>query len=516
LDGSTRRSRAADGADAGSTVPAPAPSGTVLDLRGLSKSFGPVRALDRVSVAVARGTIHGVVGQNGAGKSTLMQILAGVFPPDDGEVVLAGEPIAPRDPDQARRLGIRIIFQELNLVPYQTVAENVSLGVEPRTRLGLLDRRAMRRRAEALLDELGHPLPVDAKVDALDVSEQQIVEIAKALAADARLLILDEPTAALQIHDVDRLFRVLRRFRRRGGTALYVSHRLDEIFELCDRVTVLRDGRVIATLDVAGTDKAEIIGMMIGRPLAEVFPERSLEDGAPVVLEARGIGSDILRDVTFETRAGRILGIVGLEGSGIHELGRVLVGDTQLTGGELRIGGRAIRIASPRHALRAGVVYLSADRKTEGMFPILSVAHNIALGTLADRRRLGLVNFRAERALVARSIANLQIRTSGPGQEIRFLSGGNQQKALLARCLAARPRLFVLDEPTRGIDVGGKADLYGLIRSLAQSGAAVAMISTELTEILGMSDEVLVLRKGRVAATLPGGATESEVLGHIL
>jgi ABC-type sugar transport system ATPase subunit len=295
----------------------------VLDLGGLSKSFGPVRALERVSFQVERGTIHGVVGQNGAGKSTLMQILAGVFPPDEGEIVLAGEAVAPRDPDHARRLGIRIIFQELNLVPYQTVAENVSLGVEPRTRLGLLDRRAMRRRAHALLRELGHPLPADAKVDTLDVSEQQIVEIAKALAADARLLILDEPTAALQMGDVDRLFEVLRRFRGRGGSALYVSHRLDEVFELCDRVTVLRDGHVIATLEVGATDKAAVIAMMIGRPLTEVFPERSHDDGAPVVLAARGISSHILRDVSFATRAGRVLGIIGLEGSGIHELGRL-------------------------------------------------------------------------------------------------------------------------------------------------------------------------------------------------
>ncbi len=488
----------------------------VLDLRDVSKSFGPVRALDSASLTIRRGEVHGIVGQNGAGKSTLMQILAGVFPPDSGTIRLDGGSIAMRDPDHARRLGIRIIYQELNLIRFQTVVENISLGIEPRTRLGLLDKRAMRRRAISVLKQLDHEALVDRRVDELDVSEQQVVEIAKALALEARLLILDEPTAALELHDVERLFRVLRRFKEHGGTALYVSHRLDELFGLCDRVTVFRDGRIVETLDTAATSKQEIIRLMIGRPLREIFPERAADAKAQVLLEADTVSSGVLRDVSFQAGGGRILGIVGLEGSGIRELGRVLGGDQPLTAGELRLEGRRLRLGTPRRALRAGIVYLSSDRKSEGVFSILSVAHNIAVGTLDERRRLGFVNLVAEGQLVAESIETLSIRTPSATQEIRFLSGGNQQKALLARCLAAHPRVFVLDEPTRGIDIGAKAEIYVLVRGLANAGAAVVIISTELTEILGMSDDLLVLREGLVAARLNAGAGESEVLSHVL
>src|SRR5262245_17774760 len=361
---------------------------TVLALSDVSKSFGPVRALDRASLSIRRGEIHGIVGQNGAGKSTLMQILAGVFPPDGGTILLDGTQVVVRDPDHARQLGLRIIYQELNLIPYQSVVENISLGIEPRTRVGLLDRRAMRRRAVAVLGQLDHESLVDRRVEELDVSEQQVVEIGKALALDARVLILDEPTAALERHDVERLFNVLLRFREHGGTALYVSHRLDELFGLCDRVTVFRDGRIVETLDTAATDKQEIIRLMIGRPLREVFPERAGNGDAPLVLEGDRLTSAVLRDVSFECRAGRILGVVGLEGSGIRELGRLLGGDQPLVSGELRLEGRRVRALSPRRALGAGIVYLSADRKNEGVFAILSVAHNIAVGTLDQRRRL--------------------------------------------------------------------------------------------------------------------------------
>jgi ribose transport system ATP-binding protein len=487
----------------------------VLEVRGVSKSFGPVRALDRVSLSVERATIHGIVGQNGAGKSTLMQTLVGVYSPDQGEILLDGQPVHIRNPDHARRLGIRIIYQELNLVPYQTVAENIFLGVEPR-RFGVLNRTEMERRATRLLSLLGSDLPVRVKVETLNIGQQQLVEIAKALAWEARVLILDEPTAALEMHDMKYLFAVLERFRRQGGTALYVSHRLNELFGICDSVTVLRDGRLIDTLDIQSASRAGIVRMMIGRPLSEVFPPKAREPSLEPVLEVKGLSGALLKDVSFEALHGRILGVVGLEGSGIRELGKVLVGDQSIRRGEIRVDGRPLTLTSPRDALRAGIVYLSSDRKREGLFSILSLAHNVAIGSLDERRNKGLIDVATERDFVKDSISRLSITTPSPGQEVRFLSGGNQQKALLARWLATEPKVFVLDEPTRGIDVGGKAEIYKLMRGLAEAGATVVMINTDLTEALGMSDEVMVLRAGEISARLSGTAPEEEVLSHVV
>ena len=500
-----------------STVERNQPQQPVLDIESVSKSFGVVRALEEVSLRVQRGVVHGVVGQNGAGKSTLMRILAGVFPPDTGSLWLEGEPVTPRNPDHARRLGIRIIHQELALVGELTVAENIFLGIEPRRHVALLDRQVMRRRAREILDELGHDLPVDNEVGTLDIAQQQIVEIAKALAWRAKILILDEPTAALERQDAARLFEVLRRMRERGGTALFVSHRLDELFEICDTVTVLRDGRVVSTLPIMSTSKAEIIRLMIGRTLNELFPARSnAAADAPPVLEAESVSGDVLRDVSFTSRAGRILGIVGLEGSGIREIGKILVGDRPPRAGGLSLNGEPIDLTSPKTALGAGIVYLSPDRRREGLFPILPLGHNIAIGTLDDRRHLGLIDLRAERSLVADSIKRFSIRASGARQEVQYLSGGNQQKTLIARSLASQPRVFVFEEPTRGIDVGAKTEIYNLIRELANAGAAVIILSNDLTEIVGLSDEIVALFEGTRAADFPGGAREEEVLPHIV
>ena len=499
-----------------STSPAQqSPEEPVLEFESVTKSFGVVRALDDVSLRVDRGVVHAVVGQNGAGKSTLMRILAGVFPPDAGSLWLEGEAVTPRNPDHARRLGIRIIHQELALVPELTVAENIALGVEPRRHV-LLDRRRMKTRAREILERLGHELPVDRKVGTLDIGQQQIVEIAKALAWQAKILILDEPTAALERQDVERLFGVLRRFRERGGTALFVSHRLDELFQICDVVTILRDGRVVQTVPIAATTKGEIIRLMTGRPLSEVFPARPSGPDAGALLEVQAVSGTVLRDVSFTAKAGRILGIVGLEGSGIREIGKILVGDRLPLSGSVVVNGKALELTSPKAALAAGIVYLSPDRRREGLFPILQLGHNIAIGTLDNRTRLGLIDLRAERRLVADSIHRLAIATPGPRQEIQYLSGGNQQKALIARALASRPRVFVFEEPTRGIDVGAKAEIYALIRDLANAGAAVVILSNDLTEIVGLSDEIIALFEGQSVADLPGGTREEEVLPHIV
>ena len=488
-----------------------------LEFERVSKSFGVVRALDNVSLDVQAGTIHGVVGQNGAGKSTLMRVLAGAFHQDGGVVRLDGEELRLRSPDHARRRGIRIIHQELTLVPALSVAENVSLGVERRGRLGVLDRRGMRHRAQKLLEQLGHgdDFGVEQKVEDLNIGQQQIVEIAKALAWEAKILILDEPTAALELQDTERLFGVLRRFREHGGTALYVSHRLDELFEICDRVTVLRDGRVVDTVAIGDTDKAGIIQMMIGKQLTEMFPERAEGGDAQPVLEVDTLSSAGLREVTFTARGTRILGIVGLEGSGIREIGKVLIGDRSIDAGRVVLNGAELAIDSPRAARAAGIVYLSADRKAEGLFSILPLSQNVAIGTLAERLRGIFIDLGAERRLVDTSIGQLEIQTAGPRQEVQYLSGGNQQKVVMARSLAARPVVFLLEEPTRGIDVGAKAEIYALIRRLADDGAAVVVISNDLTEMVGLSDEIVALFEGKVAATLPGGTQEEKVLAHI-
>ncbi len=493
------------------------PGGELLEFRDVTKTFGPVVALDRVSFDVVGGTIHGVVGQNGAGKSTLMRILAGAFREDGGTVRLDGAELQLRSPDHARRLGIRIIHQELTLVPMLSVAENISLGIEPRTARRTLDRRAMRRRARELLALLGHgeEFSVDRKTETLNIGQQQIVEIAKALAWEANILILDEPTAALELQDTERLFDVLRRFREQNGTALYVSHRLDELFEICDRVTVLRDGRLVGTNSIAETDKGQIIQMMIGQPLTEMFPDR-VSDGDPAaVLEVTDLNAPGLHLVSFVARAGRILGIVGLEGSGIRDVGKVLIGDRPVSSGQIAINGADRALVSPRAARSAGIVYLSADRKAEGLFSILPLAQNVAIGTLADRLQGILIDRGAERRLVAASIDQLRIQTSGPRQEVQYLSGGNQQKVLMARSLAARPVVFVLEEPTRGIDIGAKAEIYALVRELANQGAAVVVISNDMPEVIGLADEIVAMFEGAVSATLPGGTTEEEVLSHI-
>lgn len=487
-----------------------------VEVRNISKRFGVVQALKDVSLAVPSGVIHGVVGQNGAGKSTLMQIISGVYTPEAGEILLGGESVALRNPDHARKLGIRTIYQELNLTAYQTVAENIFLGIEPRNRLGFVDTRRMRRRSRQLLDLLGSSLPVDVRIEHLSIGQQQLVEIAKALAWESKILILDEPTAALELHDVERLFEVLQRYREQGGSALYVSHRLGELFRICDSVSVLRDGALVWTGSVVQTNQDEIVRLMLGRSLTEVFPPlhgASSQSPTLVVNDLRARG---LRGLSFEAKPGQIVGFVGLEGSGIRELGRALIGDLPLDGGSIVLHGKRRRINRPASAVNNGIVYVSSDRKRDGLFPILSVAHNISVGSLKRESRAGVIVPHRERKLVEEGVRRLSIRTPGTAQEVRFLSGGNQQKVLLARWIAAAPDVFILDEPTRGIDVGSKAEIYRIMRTLAEEGAAVIMISSDVPEVLGMSDEVIVLHAGEIAAKLPGGVEEGEVLPYVL
>jgi ribose transport system ATP-binding protein len=483
----------------------------LLAVRGVGKSFLGVRVLAGVDLEVRPGEVHAVVGENGAGKSTLMKVVSGVFAPDEGTVELDGEPRVFRGPGDAQRAGIGIVHQDFTLLPERTVAENVYLGHEP-VRRGFVDRSAMLRRTATLLASIGAgSLPADARVRRLGVAQQQVVEIVKALAHDVRLLILDEPTAALAEHEVEQLYALVRRLQERRIGVLYISHRLKEVFDLSSRITVLRDGRRVITVDTAATGADELVRHMVGREVTHYFPDRAKpEEAGPVRLVVRDGGNRKLRGIALRLRAGEVLGIGGLQGSGRSALARALFGVAPFTTGEVTVDGETLRIRSPRDAIRAGIAYVTEDRKGEGTVARQSVLDN---ALLAGRAVGGSRTRRAARVARVRDLlAAVDVRSAGDTQEIRFLSGGNQQKVVLARWLALGPRILLFDEPTRGIDVGAKAAIHDLVRRLARDGAAVMMISSELPELLGMSDRILVMRDGRIAAVLPAGATEEDVV----
>ncbi|MEU7620144.1 sugar ABC transporter ATP-binding protein [Micromonospora rifamycinica] len=491
-------------------MPDPPPT-SLLTLRGIGKSFLGVRVLDGVDLDVVPGEVHAVVGENGAGKSTLMKIVSGGYTPDEGTVEIAGRPRVLRGPRDAQRAGVGIIHQEFNLLPERTVAENVYLGHEP-VRRGLVDRRAMRERTDRLLASIGETsLAADARVGQLGVAQQQVVEIAKALALDARLLIMDEPTAALADHEVELLYGLVRRLQQRGIGVLYVSHRLTEVFDLSGRITVLKDGRRVTTVDTADTTTDELVRHMVGRELSSYYPQRGRPaDRGPVRLTVRGAGNRKLRGVDLEVRAGEVLGLGGLQGSGRSALARALFGVAPFTTGDVTLDGRPVRLRSPRTAMRAGIAYVTEDRKGEGIVPRQSVLDN---ALLASRAVFAARSGRAARTARIRDLlAAVEVRAAGDDQEIRFLSGGNQQKVVLARWLALDPQVLLFDEPTRGIDVGAKSAIHDLVRRLARDGAAVLMISSDLPELLGMSDRIVVMRDGRIAGELPAGATEEDVV----
>ncbi|MEU1854331.1 sugar ABC transporter ATP-binding protein [Streptomyces sp. NPDC019990] len=488
--------------------PLPSP---LLALRGIGKSFLGVRVLDGVDLRVRPGEVHAVVGENGAGKSTLMKVVSGVHQPDEGTVEFAGAPRTFRSPREARQAGIGIVYQELTLLPERTVAENVWLGREP-LRRGLVDRRAMLSHTAELLASIGEgSLPPDTRVGRLGVAQQQVVEIVKALALDARLLIMDEPTAALADHEVDQLYALVRRLQEHGMGVLYVSHRLKEVFDLSTRITVLKDGRAVATLDTADTSADQLVRHMVGRELSSYYPDRARpQELGPVRLAVRGGGNRKLRGIDLRLRAGEVLGVGGLQGSGRSALGRALFGAAPFSTGQVTVDGAPVRLRSPRAAMRAGIAYVSEDRKGEGIVAGQSVLDNALLAGRAVRP--GRVGRGARTARIRELLAAVELHAAGEDQEIRFLSGGNQQKVVLARWLALAPRILLFDEPTRGIDVGAKSAIHDLVRRLARDGAAVLMVSSELPELLGMSDRIVVMRDGRIAGELPAGATEEDVV----
>lgn len=490
------------------------PSTPVLSVRAIEKSFPGVRALSGVSFDAARGEVHALLGENGAGKSTLIKIVSGVFPPDRGEVVVDGKPVDLARPDDARRAGIATIYQELLLFPELTVAENIFMGHAPRAGLGRLDWRAMRERTNALLASLEiHDLQADRVVGSLSVGNRQRVEILRALSQDARILIMDEPTAALTEYDVTRLFDIVRKLKARGVAVIYISHRLDEIFAIADRVTVLRDGAHVATKRVTETDTAELVHLMVGRRIESLFPKITVPIGK-LVLEVKDLERrPLTKNISLTVRAGEIVGLAGLVGSGRSELAQTIFGVTPAESGEIRIAGRKVDIRSPAQARSLAVAYVPEDRGTQGLVRPMTVRENFSLAALGKVAFGGFIDRGAERKLASDGVKRFAVKASSLEQVAGKLSGGNQQKIVLGKWLANGPKLLILDEPTRGIDVGAKAEIHRLMGELAAQGLAILMISSELPEVLGMSDRILVMREGRIVAEFSREQATQESIG---
>ena len=486
----------------------------LVELFGISKSFGPVRVLKDVSFEVRPGEVHALLGENGAGKSTLIKIIAGVLNADGGEMRVEGKPARFASPREAAAHGIATVYQELLLFPELTVAENIYLGHAPRRRWGTLNWPAMRAGARALLDSLdSHDLDVDVAVGRLSVANRQRVEIAKALSQDAKLVIMDEPTAALADGDARRLMDVVRRLRDRGVGIVYVSHRLSEIFALADRVTVLRDGAHVGTRAIGEVTESDLVSMMVGRAIDHLFPKT---DSTPTnaILELRGLSyGNAVRDVSLTIRAGEILGIAGLIGSGRTELALTIFGVTPATSGEIRIDGKPVSIRSPAVARSLGIAYVPEDRGLQGLIRPQTVRENLSLAILDRISRALFVDRVKEAAVATEAIARFGIRTRGPEQRVRQLSGGNQQKVVLAKWVATEPRVLIMDEPTRGIDIGAKAEIHALMTRLVGQGLAILMISSELPEVLGMSDRVLVMRGGRIVRSFDRRQATPDAVG---
>jgi ABC-type sugar transport system ATPase subunit len=491
----------------------------LLEARGISKRFGGIQALEKVDLTLRAGEVMALAGENGAGKSTLIKVLAGAHAGDEGEVRIDGEPVAIHSPAESERLGISVIYQEFNLTPNQTVAENVFLR-DPQRRAGLagrlrlIDQGARRRATQRLLEQVGSHIDPDAKVATLTVAHQQMTEIAKALAMDARILIMDEPTSTLPDAEVEVLFGIIRQLKARGIAIVFVSHRLEETRRIADRVTILRDGRLVGEAPVADMSDQEIIRLMVGRSVDNLYPKTDAEP-SDIALSVRGLTrTGVLSDISFDVRRGEVLGLAGLVGAGRTEIARCVFGADGHDAGTILLDGRPVTIRSPQDAIRLGIGYLPEDRKLQGLFLQMSVRDNIAMSVAHRMTHAGGFLDRGALTRVAASYRDrLSIRPPSLDVPANRLSGGNQQKVALAKWLALRPKVLILDEPTRGIDIGAKADVHALIDELAHEGIAIILISSELPEVLNMSDRILVVAEGRIAGELGRHeATQERVL----
>lgn len=482
----------------------------LLAMRGITKTFPGVRALHNVSLEVRAGEIHSLMGENGAGKSTLMKILSGAYQADPGgEIVVDGKPVTIDGPLAAKDLGIAVIYQELSLAPNLSVAENIHAGRELRRggkRFGLIDRAAMARDSEEVLKRLGASFGPETIVGTLSIAEQQLVEIARAVHTRARILVMDEPTTPLSSRETDRLFQLIGQLRAEGLAIIYISHRMAEIYELSDRVSVLRDGTYVGTLARDALSADALVKMMVGRDLSGFYKkEHAPYDPGNVVLSVRDVAdAGRVRGCSFDLHAGEVLGIAGLVGAGRTELARLIFGAEPRTRGEIRIDGRLLPVRSPREAIDAGLVYLTEDRKRQGLFLDMSVRDNVNVSVCNRDARLGVLDLARGADRASNAIRSLSIRVPHANVNVGALSGGNQQKVLLSRLLETEPRVLILDEPTRGVDIGAKSEIYRIINDLAKSGVGVIVISSELPEIIGVADRVLVMREGEIAGELGG------------
>ncbi len=475
-----------------------------IEMKDINKSFGTNQVLKNAGFFLKDGEVHALMGENGAGKSTLMKILTGVYSKDSGTVLVDGQEVAYKTPQEAEKAGIVFIYQELNVLFDLTVVENLFMGKEITKGFGICDRKAMREKAQEVMEKVGVNIPVDAVMSDLSVGQQQMVEICKALMVDAKVIIMDEPTAALTESETEGLFKVINSLRKKGVSIVYISHRMEEIFQLCDRITVLRDGVYIDTKEIKDITMDDVVQMMIGREIGERFPKREVKIGDEVIRVEGLTSGKHFHDVSFSVRAGEVLGVAGLMGAGRTEIMQAVFGNLKKDSGKIFIDGKEVPIKNPRQAIAAGIGFITEDRKTEGLLLEKSIAENIEIANLGKVSSHNVLNKQKQEELVKKGIDEFKVKCFGPWHECNNLSGGNQQKVVLAKWVYTDPKILILDEPTRGVDIGAKKEIYNIINELAAKGVAVIMVSSELPEVLGMSDRIMVVREGEVRGILDG------------
>ncbi|HWK24155.1 MAG TPA: sugar ABC transporter ATP-binding protein [Ureibacillus sp.] len=485
----------------------------MIQMSGISKAFNGNVVLENVQFELANGEIHALMGENGAGKSTMMKILSGIYTKDTGEIKVDGQAVQFKSPKDAEKLGINVIHQELNILPDLTVAQNLFLGKElTYGKTGILKNRQMEKEASQLLSKLGLDINPRTRTGDLSVGKQQIIEIAKAIASDAKYIVMDEPTAALTDREIETLFKTVNELKAKGISFVYISHRMEEIFAICDRITILRDGQYVGVRNIPETNFDEIVAMMVGRQLGERFPSRNSKIGE-TKLEVRNLTSNgVFKDISFKLRKGEVLGVAGLMGAGRTEVAQTLFGYRKTNSGEILIDGKKATIKSPIEALKNGIGFVTEDRKTQGLVLDFSIKENITLANLEKCSASGIMKNEKENKMVSKYIEDLKIRTSGPEQSAKSLSGGNQQKVVIAKWLGTEPEILILDEPTRGVDIGARKEIYHIINQLAEAGVAILMISSELPEVIGMADRVIVMREGKLTGEVMKEHMTQEVI----
>ena len=474
-----------------------------IEMRGIDKAFGGNKVLRNAGLTINNGEIHALIGENGAGKSTLMKILTGVYTKDAGTVIVDGKEVSYKNPKEAEEAGIVFIHQELNVLFDLTVEENMFMGKEITNRLGVCDTKAMRNEVNRVLDKLGVRINPNTRMDRLSIGQQQMIEIAKALMIDAKVIIMDEPTAALTQSETQILFQIIKNLKEKGVSIIYISHRMEEIFELSDRITVLRDGQYIATKRTIDTDMNDVVKMMIGREIGERYPERNSKIGT-VIFEVKNLNCPgLFKDISFQVHAGEVLGVSGLMGAGRTEIMKAIFGDMPNVTGKIFIDEEEVINKNPRQAMKNGIGFITEDRKLEGLMIEDSIMKNISIANLGKISKKGVIQNKLEKNLIKENIEELHIKCIGPSHECTNLSGGNQQKVVFAKWIDTDPKVLILDEPTRGVDIGAKKEIYNIINKLAATGVGIIMVSSELPEVLGMSDRIMVVREGEITGILP-------------